>query len=144
ASCSIPIGVKPLLMAACRVVPLPANGSNTTPPGGTIKDTNHSINASGLTVLCWIFVPSSRLITGRSFLGALAWYLNTGKNRDAPPESLCAENSPPLLKPVADSGLPLAPLLAPPLLSTPLCSSISAAACSSSNTLAGKRPAEGS
>src|SRR5699024_3258427 len=88
----------------------------------------------------WILLPSSRSITGRSFFDAFAWYLNTGKNRDAPPESLCAENSPPLLKPVADPGLPLAPLLAPPLLSTPLCSSISAAACSSSNTLAGKRP----
>src|SRR5699024_11775633 len=83
----MPIGWKPLLMAACRVLPLPANGSSTTPLGGTIRDTNHSIKASGLTVLCWIFVPSSRSITGRSFLGALAWYLNTGKNRDSPPES---------------------------------------------------------
>src|SRR5699024_9670906 len=74
----------PSLSAACRVVPEPANGSNTTPLGGVTKVTNHSIKATGLTVGCCTFVPSSRSITGRSFLGAFAWYLNTEKKLEVP------------------------------------------------------------
>src|SRR5699024_3277062 len=79
------------------------------------------------------------------FFGAFAWYLNTGKNRDAPPESPC---------PLGDGGLPLwlnVPIFCPPFVRatlptggdvlTPLCLSISLAACSSNNTFAGKRPA---
>src|SRR5699024_3177280 len=141
----MPIGWKPLLIAACRVVPLPANGSNTTPPGGTIRDTSHSISANGLTVACWILLPSSRSITGRSFFGAFAWYLNTGKKRLAPPESLYpAISSPGVCQHFHVASCTVAPAV-PDLdgfsaLVPPLCLSISLAARSSNNTFAGKRP----
>src|SRR5690606_10283629 len=38
--------------AATRVDPLPANGSNTVPPGGVTNRTSHAINSVGLTVGC--------------------------------------------------------------------------------------------
>ena len=47
----MPIALKPLLRAACSVVPLPANGSRMVPLGGVISVTNHSMSVIGLTVL---------------------------------------------------------------------------------------------
>src|SRR5699024_8705857 len=88
---------------------------------------------------------ASRSITGRSRFGALAWYLNTGKNRDAPPESLYPDiSSPGLCQHFHVAPCTVAPAV-PDLdgfsaLVPTLCLSISLAACSSSNTLAGKRP----
>src|SRR5699024_3580290 len=142
----MPIGVKPLLIAACRVVPELANGSRPAPLGGVISVTNHTISATGFTVGCWILLPSSRSITGRSFFGALAWYLNTGKYRLAPPESDTSNPAPvPFRSPRNSLGSPFLPfgffLFLALLGLHPLCSSISLAACSSNNTFAGKRPA---
>src|SRR6516225_10214737 len=68
------------LMAASPVVPEPANGSNTVPPGGVTRRTSQRMRSTGLTV-GWLVL----LWLGRSALGALGWYLKTGKKRDAPP-----------------------------------------------------------
>src|SRR6516165_696803 len=61
------------LMAASPVVPLPANGSNTVPPGGVTSRISQRMRSTGFTVGCP--VPSW---LGRSVVGALGWYLNNG------------------------------------------------------------------
>src|SRR5690606_26078148 len=92
----------------------------------------HRRSVRGLTVGCT--TPST---LGRSLLGALAWYLKTGKNRDAPPVSLYSA-------PVAVIPHP-SPLAAPRgfptrLTDVPLCWSNSSAWDSSSTTFVGQRP----
>lgn len=52
ASRSHRIALKPFCRAAWPVVPLPANGSRTTPPGGVIRRANQDIKETGLMVGC--------------------------------------------------------------------------------------------
>src|SRR5690606_7850665 len=110
----------------------PAKGSRTKPPGGVTNRTSHRRSVRGLTVGC--ATPST---LGRSLLGALAWYLKVGKNRDAPPVSLYSA-------PVAVMPQP-SPLAAPRgvpsrLTDVPLGLSNASAWVSSWTTFVGQRP----
>src|SRR5690606_4614145 len=69
-------------------LPISAKGSRTQPPGGVTSRTIHRRSARGLTVGC--ATPST---LGRSLLGALAWYLKTGKNLAESPSSAACDSS---------------------------------------------------
>lgn len=58
-SSSIPVACIPTFLAASRVVPDPANGSRTVPPGGVMRVTSHSMSASGFTVLSGVLNGST-------------------------------------------------------------------------------------
>ena len=66
ASCSHPTVRNLDPSAASMVVPLPANGSSTTPPDGVSSFTNHVIRVNGLTLTWDTFLPSSPMYEGRS------------------------------------------------------------------------------
>jgi hypothetical protein len=54
---SIPMHRTPSARAATSVLPLPANGSSTTPPGGVTRRTSHRMRSVGFTVGCVLFAP---------------------------------------------------------------------------------------